>query len=38
MRVIALIEDESIIRRILEHVGKYDPRPPGPGPLWSGPM
>ena len=32
MRVIALIDDEGVIRRILEHLGNYDPRPPGPGP------
>ena len=42
MRVIALIDDESVIGRILKHLGKYDPRPPGHGPpageadgLWS---
>jgi hypothetical protein len=29
MGVIALIEDQSIIRHILEHLRKYDPRPPG---------
>jgi len=29
MRVIALINANSVIRHILEHLGKYDPRPPG---------
>ena len=32
MRVIAPIDDPHVIRRILEHLGKWDPRPPGPGP------
>ena len=32
MRVNALIDDQSVVRHILEHLGKYDPRPPGPGP------
>jgi hypothetical protein len=29
MRAIALINDNSVIRHILEHLRKYDPRPPG---------
>ena len=29
MRVIALIDDEGVIRRVLEHQDKYAPRPPG---------
>jgi hypothetical protein len=29
MRVIALINDNSVIRHILEQMRKYDPRPPG---------
>ena len=33
MRVIALIEDTEVIRRILEHLGLWNPRPvPGRGP------
>lgn len=32
MRVIALIDDERVIGRILEHLGQYPPRPPGPSP------
>jgi hypothetical protein len=29
MRVIALINDNSVIRHILQQMRKYDPRPPG---------
>lgn len=29
MRIIALIDDQSVIRQILEHLRKYDPTPPG---------
>ena len=32
MRVIALIQDESVIRRILAHLGKYNSSLLGPGP------
>ena len=41
MRVIALIEDPGIIRRILEHLGQWAPlateRSPPPGPTTSWP-
>ena len=37
MRVIALIEDTEVIRRILEHLGLWNPRPvPGRGPPGGG--
>ncbi len=36
MRVIALIDDQSVIRRILENLNQWDPRPPGPGPPAAG--
>jgi hypothetical protein len=40
MRVIALIDDPGVIRRILEHLGLWapeagEPGPPAPAPEWS---
>ncbi len=32
MRVIALIEDPAVVRRILQHLGRWVPEPAGPGP------
>ena len=32
MRVIALIEDPAVVRRILQHLGRWAPEPAGPGP------
>ena len=39
MRAIALIDDPGVIRRILEHLGRWTPAasergPPGPAPQW----
>ena len=32
MRVIALIEDPAVVRRILQHLGRWAPEPARPGP------
>jgi hypothetical protein len=32
MRIIALIDDPHVVRRILEHLGRWPPEPAGPGP------
>ena len=32
MRIIALIEDPAVVRRILQHLGRWTPEPAGPGP------
>ncbi len=32
MRVIALIDDPAVVRRILEHLRRWAPEPPGRGP------
>ena len=39
MRVIALIDDPTVVRRILEHLGRWVPEPaergpPAPAPKW----
>ena len=39
MRAIAVIDDPGVIRRILEHLGRWPPAasergPPGPAPQW----
>ena len=39
MRIIALIEDPAVVRRILEHLGRWAPEatergPPVPHPEW----
>jgi len=32
MRIIALIDDPHVVRRILDHLGRWAPEPAGPGP------
>jgi len=33
MRLIALIDDPPVVRRILHHLGRWVPEPAGPAPL-----